>query len=87
MYHLSGAKRMFAALSSATVRLLFLCSVTRGVGISNLFSLMNFPIHSNNATMHVTYPRYVGPCHHSLARPQVDDEGTTSNMKGSCEYI
>jgi hypothetical protein len=29
----------------------------------------------------------VGPCHHSMARPQVADGGTASSMEGSCEYI
>jgi hypothetical protein len=28
---------------------------------------------------------YVGPCHHGMARPQVADGGTTSDMEGSCE--
>jgi hypothetical protein len=28
----------------------------------------------------------VGPCHHGMARPQVADGGTASNMEGSCEY-
>jgi hypothetical protein len=27
----------------------------------------------------------VGPCHHSMARPQVADGGTGSYMEGSCE--
>ena len=27
----------------------------------------------------------VGPCHHCMARPQVADRGTASNMEGSCE--
>ena len=27
------------------------------------------------------------PCHHGLARPQVADGGTASNMEGSCECI
>ena len=27
----------------------------------------------------------VGPCHHGMARPQVADRGTASNMEGSCE--
>jgi hypothetical protein len=27
----------------------------------------------------------VGPCHHVMARPQVADGGTTSDMEGSCE--
>ena len=29
----------------------------------------------------------VGPCHNSMARPQVADGGTTRNMEGSCKYI
>jgi hypothetical protein len=29
----------------------------------------------------------VGPCHHGMARPQVADEGTPSDMEVSCEYI
>jgi len=29
----------------------------------------------------------VGPCHHGMARPQVADGGTASNMEGSCEKI
>ena len=33
------------------------------------------------------HPWYVGPCHHSMARPQVADGGMASNMEGSCEYI
>ena len=28
-----------------------------------------------------------GPCHHDMARPQVADGGTASNMEGNCEYI
>ena len=27
----------------------------------------------------------VGPCHHGVARPQVADRGTASDMEGSCE--
>jgi len=29
----------------------------------------------------------MGPSHHGMARPQVVDGGTASNMEGSCEYI
>jgi hypothetical protein len=29
----------------------------------------------------------VGPCHHGMARLQVADGGTASDMEGSCEYI
>ena len=38
---------------------------------------------------YVTYyfkPREVGPCHHGMALPQVEDGGTASEMEGSCEY-
>jgi hypothetical protein len=28
----------------------------------------------------------VGPCHHGMARPQIADGGTASDMEGSCEY-
>ena len=28
---------------------------------------------------------FVGPCHPSMARPQVADGGTASDMEGSCE--
>ena len=31
--------------------------------------------------------RQVGPCHNSMARPQVADEGMTCNMVGSYKYI
>ena len=30
-------------------------------------------------------PFFVGPCHHCMARPQVADGGTASDMEGSCE--
>jgi hypothetical protein len=33
------------------------------------------------------YPCYVGPCHHSMARPQVAGGGMPPAMKGSCEHI
>jgi hypothetical protein len=32
-------------------------------------------------------PWLVGPCQHGMARPQVADGGTASNMEGSSEYI
>ena len=28
---------------------------------------------------------FVGPCHHGMARPQVADGGTASDMEGICE--
>ena len=30
-------------------------------------------------------PVFVGPCHHGMARPQVADRGTASDMEGGCE--
>jgi hypothetical protein len=30
-------------------------------------------------------PMNVGPCHHGMARPQLADGGTASDMEGSCE--
>ena len=30
---------------------------------------------------------FVGPCHHGMEGPQVEDGGTASNMEGSCKYI
>ena len=30
--------------------------------------------------------RFVGPCHHCMARPQVAEGGSASSMEGSCEY-
>ena len=35
----------------------------------------------------ISGPRKVGPCHHGMARPQVADGGTASDMEGSSEYI
>ena len=33
----------------------------------------------------LAFAMFVGPCHHVLARPQVADGGTASDMGGSCE--
>ena len=30
-------------------------------------------------------PVFVGPSHHGVARPQVAEEGTASDIEGSCE--
>jgi hypothetical protein len=35
----------------------------------------------------ITYIIPIGPCHHGMARPQVADGGTASNMEGSFEYV
>jgi hypothetical protein len=29
----------------------------------------------------------VSPCHHGMARPQIADGGTASDMEGSCDCI
>jgi len=34
---------------------------------------------------HALIPCEMGPCHHGMARPQVADGGTASDMEGSCE--
>ena len=34
---------------------------------------------------YIAYSEFVGPCHHGMARPQVADAGTASDMEGSCE--
>ena len=28
---------------------------------------------------------FVGPCHHVMVHPRVEDGGTASDMEGSCE--
>ena len=33
---------------------------------------------------HLLYVLRMGPCHHGMARPQVADGGTASDMEGSC---
>ena len=38
-------------------------------------------------TIYSIYTVFVGPCHHVMVRPQVVDEGTASDMEGSCEQI
>ena len=46
---------------------------------------------STNLTQHILLSViaccavFVGPCHHSMARPQVADGGTASEMECSCE--
>jgi hypothetical protein len=40
--------------------------------------------HINENNINVTYMN-VGSCHHGMARPQVADGGTASDMEGSCE--
>ena len=37
--------------------------------------------------MYKKYSVFVDPCHHGMARPQVADGGTASDMEGSCEYV
>jgi hypothetical protein len=49
----------------------------------------NFNRRFNKSTIFQNFRHYVpsqvGPCHHGMARPQVPDGGTASNMEGSCE--
>ena len=40
-----------------------------------------------NSSSSVIEFHHVGPRHHGMARPQVADGGTASDMEGSCEYI
>jgi len=49
------------------------------VYMSNL-RFLNFSVTSS-------HDEWVGPCHHSMTRPQVVDGGTVSDMESSCEYI
>ena len=47
---------------------------------------MSKPVFYNNfVNLHAESPCEVGPCHHGMARPQVADGGTASDMEGSCE--
>jgi hypothetical protein len=39
----------------------------------------------NSIAVYYYYYMNVGPCHQGMTRPQVADEGTASNMEGSCE--
>ena len=38
-----------------------------------------------NCSIQCSHDKLVGLCHHGMARPQVADEGTASDMEGSCE--
>jgi hypothetical protein len=38
-----------------------------------------------NVAGNVGYSVNVSPCHHGMARPQVADGGTATDMEGSCE--
>ena len=40
---------------------------------------------SHLCVLEITTAMNVGPCHHGMARPQVVDGGTASNMEVSCE--
>ena len=50
-----------------------------------LFSLMSCLPPKRFTFYAHSYPCEVGPCHHGMARPQVADGGTASDMEGSCE--
>ena len=45
---------------------------------------MVFPHHAGRH-IRIDICVFVGPCHHGMARPQVADGGTASDMEGSCE--
>jgi hypothetical protein len=61
------------------VYIIYIYMVTRGVQkeqiVLNIFYFCEYIYISMN----------VGPCHHGMARPQVEDGGTASYMEGSCE--
>ena len=63
------------------------------VQLNNQFAFTVFPLSKNgvqyytaeNLTTLTNHTVFVGPCHHGMARPQVADGGTASDMEGSCE--
>ena len=61
-----------------------------GINISNgiaTFSFYTLSYTRYHAGRHIRIDIcvFVGPCHHGMARPQVGDGGTASDMEGSCE--
>ena len=68
------------------------------IGNKNLRLLTNIDIDVNGIPYNFTFLcstsrnhffkyciSFVGPCHHGMARPQVADGGTASDMEGSCK--
>ena len=54
------------------------------VCVATIISVANKPFktaHFENVLL--STPCEVGPCHHGMARPQVADAGTASDMEGS----
>ena len=39
----------------------------------------------DTSSTYILHTVFVGPCHHGMARPQVADGGTASDMEGSCK--
>ena len=59
------------------------CSGSSPERINSLYRLNEVSL---NIKLRVTCAAvFVGPCHHGMARPQVADGGTASDMEGSCE--
>ena len=55
---------------------------------SFIYSFIFYELSNKKLYLFVTFSFHaivVGPCHHGMARPQVADRGTASNMEGSCE--
>ena len=52
-----------------------------------MYKIFGFHIFRHTYIYIYIYPCVVGPCHHSMARPQVAERGKASNMEGSCEKI
>jgi hypothetical protein len=53
--------------------------------IIKIFDLKTTTLYSQIIRFRINWSMNVGPCHYGMARPQVADGGTASNMEGSCE--
>ena len=70
-----------------SIYVLELCAVEAALVFGSMQQHSDTIINSstNYTSVYVILPCVVGPCHHGMARPQVADRGTASNMEGSCE--
>jgi hypothetical protein len=62
--------------------------ITRTVTFTSpciVIQLRKKPTRCNYTGYFIIPSQNVGPCQHGMARPQVADRGTASNMEGSCE--
>jgi hypothetical protein len=50
-----------------------------------VYSMNRYTLYHNITIVDRCISMNVGPCHHGMARPQVADGGTASDMEGSCE--